>query len=125
MHRRATASRIPRSAVAHIIVLCLFGVSLSAIAAADRAKPMGATPSPPATESHPTQEDCETGCTGALIRCIQYTNVGRDRCDAKAEKTYERCLKGIKKPGSGVQSVAFHCDSGLPSNLDSDADQSR
>ena len=130
MRRGATASRMLNSAVGHTFFpsvfgfLSVFGLSLSTIAAADRAKPTAATQSPAATDSHEmTQEACDTGCTGALIRCIQYASVGRDRCDAKAEKAYEKCLNGIKKPESAVQSGALRCDSGLPSNLANDADE--
>jgi len=122
--RRATASYASLSATVLTIGLGVFGLSLSPMAAADRVKPTRATASAAAIDSQPiTREVCETGCTGAIIRCIQYTTVSRDRCDARAAKAYEKCLTEIKTPEPAVQLVTFSCDAGSSSKRDDDADQ--
>ena len=40
-----------------------------------------------------TEKTCEAARAEALQSCAQYTDVGRDRCDAKVKMTYESCLK--------------------------------
>jgi hypothetical protein len=51
------------------------------------------------SQSQPMSEEiCDAERTGALHRCAHYTDAGRDRCDAMAEKAYKTCLMKIPKP---------------------------
>ena len=45
----------------------------------------------------PTEATCEAARTEALHRCAHYTDTGRDRCDAKAEDAYKKCLSRVPK----------------------------
>ncbi len=78
-----------------VVIFALSFSSPAAVAATS------ASPSPHGAEtSATTEETCDSERSQALHRCAHYTDVGRDRCDATAEKAYEKCLKRIKKPKS-------------------------
>ncbi len=78
-----------------VLVLTLVAVPVSVVATAGGASQLSTV----ALSRVTTENTCELRFTKALRYCAHYTDVGRDRCDAKAEKSRERCrkLSGLRK----------------------------
>lgn len=79
-------------------IVATFALTFSLMAGAGTALTSTSQSTPAAVSQPFTEETCDAARAEALHRCAHYTDAGRDRCDARAEKAYEKCLKRIKKP---------------------------
>ena len=80
-----------------------FWIGLLLLAAMNAALAASVRPAPKARHSDgpkdaTPEQTCETDRTGAFVRCVAFTGVRRERCEAKADDAYDECLERARAP---------------------------